>query len=77
MTSAISVMSSVPAWASIDPLPVLAQMRRDEDGDDADREVDPIESLFERARRLVRRDPSAGTAPEAAGPRTATPGEGA
>ena len=50
-----SLMSSVPAWASVDPLPVLAQMRRDPDGDDPDAELDPIEGLFERARRLVRR----------------------
>jgi Cadherin-like len=56
-----SLMSSVPAWAGIDPLPVLAQMRRgddeDADGDgDADGEsVDPVEELFGRARRLLTR----------------------
>jgi hypothetical protein len=72
-----SLMSSVPAWASVDPLPVLAQMRRDEDGEDADREVDPIEGLFERARRLVRGGPTDRPAPEAAGLRAATPEEGA
>lgn len=49
-----TVMSSVPAWAGIDPLPVLAQARRD-DEDDADQDADPIERLFGRARRLMGR----------------------
>jgi hypothetical protein len=70
-------MSSVPAWASVDPLPVLSQMRRDEDGDDADSEIDPVERLFDRARRLVRRDATDGPRPEAAPARAVTPEEGA
>ena len=58
-----SLMSSVPAWASVDPLPVLAQMRRAEGGagDDASDneadETDPLERLFSRARRLLVRPP--------------------
>ena len=56
-----TLMSSVPAWASVDPLPVLSQMRRrgagdgtgaDDDGTEED-EIDPIERLFSRARRLL------------------------
>jgi hypothetical protein len=63
-----TVMSSVPAWAGIDPLPVLAQGRRDDD-DDGDAEADPIERLFGRARRWVARS-------EDAGPRKHVPGIG-
>ncbi|NYG33104.1 cadherin domain-containing protein [Sphaerotilus montanus] len=68
-----SLMSVVPAWAGMDPLPVLAEMRRhaadglatdrtDDDGDSGD---DPIEQLFSKARRLLVR-PAAGSpvAPE-------------
>jgi Tol biopolymer transport system component len=72
-----SLMSSVPAWASVDPLPVLSQMRRAEDGEDPDAEIDPIEGLFERARRLVRRDATDPPATDAAPARAATPEEGA
>jgi hypothetical protein len=71
-----SLMSVVPAWAGMDPLPVLAEMRRAEggaaDADDADdsegddRDVDdPIEKLFSKARRLlVRPVASSPAAPE-------------
>ena len=56
-----TLMSSVPAWASVDPLPVLSQMRRRgagdgtgaDDGGTEDDEIDPIERLFSRARRLL------------------------
>ena len=66
-----SLMSVVPTWAGLDPLPVLSEIRRadgggvagggnDEDeagaGDD-----DPIEKLFSKARRLLVR-PVAGSA---------------
>jgi hypothetical protein len=65
-----SLMSVVPAWAGMDPLPVLAEMRRaeggsagtdDEDGSDDGSEDDPIEKLFSKARRLLVR-PAAGSA---------------
>ena len=64
---AASLMSSVPAWASVDPLPVLKNMRRNADnladeGPEGD-EVDPIDRLFSRARKLL-----AGTAPASAAP---------
>ena len=59
---AACLMSSVPAWASVDPLPVLKNMRRNADnladeGSEGD-EVDPIDRLFSRARKLL-----AGTTP--------------
>lgn len=81
-----SLMSSVPTWAGMDPLPVLAQMRRDNaragEGsgaadddhtttDDSD-ELDPIEQLFSRARRLVQR-PAEVMAPSVAAPAASTP----
>jgi hypothetical protein len=81
-----SLMSSVPTWAGMDPLPVLAQMRRDNaragegsgaadddhtSTDDSD-ELDPIEQLFSRARRLVQR-PAEVMAPSAAAPAASTP----
>jgi hypothetical protein len=59
-----SLMSAVPAWAGMDPLPVLAEMRRAEkgataaagdDGDDGGDDPDPIEKLFSKARRLLAR----------------------
>jgi hypothetical protein len=67
-----SLMSVVPAWAGMDPLPVLAEMRRtggggagtdgaDDGGSDDGGEDDPIEKLFSKARRLLVR-PVAGSA---------------
>jgi hypothetical protein len=55
-----SLMSSVPAWAAIDPLPILGRMRRRGEGDDeddthGDDDEDQIERLFSRARRLQAR----------------------
>jgi hypothetical protein len=64
-----SLMSSVPAWASVDPLPVLAQARRGSDPDDEGAEgdeIDPVDRLFSRARRLIR--------PPAEPPAIPTPG---
>jgi predicted outer membrane repeat protein len=59
-----SLMSSVPAWASVDPLPVLSQARRARDGDDGEageegEEFDPVDRLFSRARRLIKAEPPA------------------
>ncbi|WP_310463386.1 cadherin domain-containing protein [Sphaerotilus sp.] len=56
-----SLMSVVPAWAGMDPLPVLAEMRRAQGGlagsdgaeDDDYGGDDPIEKLFSKARRLL------------------------
>ena len=66
-----SLMSVVPAWAGLDPLPVLSEIRRAEgggaatDGTDEDEagggDDDPIEKLFSKARRLLVR-PTAGSA---------------
>jgi hypothetical protein len=50
-----SVMSSVPAWAAVDPLPILAQMRQRDNDDDEAESADAIEALFGRARRLMAR----------------------
>jgi hypothetical protein len=73
-----SLMSSVPAWASVDPLPVLSQMRRkgngqggtDDDGDEAAEgdEIDPVDRLFSRARRLLGSAPPAPPAETAGAP---------
>jgi hypothetical protein len=67
-----SLMSVVPAWAGMDPLPVLAEMRRaeggrtgggaDDPGDEDMGDDDPIEKLFSKARRLLVR-PLAGPSP--------------
>jgi hypothetical protein len=60
-----SVLSALPAWQIVDPLPVLGTMRRAQDDKDAD--DDAIEGLFQRAR------PRAQPQPENADPtRTAT-----
>ena len=54
-----SLMSALPAWAMVDPLPVLAQMkRRDGRADDGaadDAADDPLEKLFSKARQVVAR----------------------
>jgi hypothetical protein len=39
---ATSLLSSLPAWRFVDPLPVLARMRQGDDEDDTD---DSLESL--------------------------------
>jgi hypothetical protein len=43
-----SVLSALPAWQVVDPLPVLGTMRRAQDDPDAD--DDAIEDLFQRSR---------------------------
>jgi hypothetical protein len=45
-----SLLSSMPAWHVIDPLPVLAGGKRREDDDGGD---DPLERLFGRAKAAV------------------------
>jgi hypothetical protein len=65
-----SLMSALPAWAMVDPMPVLAQMKRrdgnvdDDATDDAgdDQDHDPIERLFSKARQLMR-NPAESIAP--------------
>ena len=60
-----SLMSALPAWAMVDPLPVLAQMkRRDDETDDGgadDDADDPLERLFSKARQIAGRGASAVT----------------
>jgi hypothetical protein len=54
-----SLLSSLPAWSVVDPLPVLARGGQD---DPADAEDDPLEKLFGRARAalgLARNEPPA------------------
>ncbi len=65
---AASLLSALPAWSTIDPLPVLSQMKRREGGpnaagatDDEDDETDPIEKLFGKARQLMGRGATAKT----------------
>ena len=64
-----SLMSAVPAWAGMDPLPVLAQVRREagEGEDDDAAEIDPIEHLFSKARRLIGAPAGAATRPSPEG----------
>ena len=53
-----SLLSTMPAWRVIDPLPVLGAFRNDEDGDDD-------ESLESLVKKGARKKPA--TAPEAVG----------
>jgi hypothetical protein len=48
-----SLISSLPAWHIIDPLPVLSRSRRTRDN--ANAEDDPVEKLFSRAKAAIRR----------------------
>jgi hypothetical protein len=56
-----SLMSALPAWAMVDPMPVLAQMQRrdskaeDDTAGDDDEDHDPIERLFSKARQIMKR----------------------
>jgi hypothetical protein len=65
-----SLMSALPAWAMVDPMPVLAQMKRGDDDEadgDGEHDDDPIEKLFSKARALVQRaevTPLPGLAPQ-------------
>jgi len=47
-----TLVSTLPAWAVIDPLPVLSRAKRDDDEDDGD---DALERLFARARSALTR----------------------
>jgi hypothetical protein len=47
-----SLLSSLPAWHAIDPLPVLGKRGDDED-EDSGAEADPLERLFGRAKDAV------------------------
>jgi hypothetical protein len=45
-----SLLSSLPAWHTMDPMPVLARSNRsEEDGEDDD----PLETLFGRAKAAI------------------------
>jgi hypothetical protein len=57
-----SLLSSLPAWTAIDPLPVLG--RTDQDEDEPGDEADPLERLFGKAKEVMglKREP-APTAP--------------
>jgi hypothetical protein len=46
-----SLLSSLPAWTTIDPLPVLG--RSDQDEDQAGDEADPLERLFGKAKEAL------------------------
>jgi hypothetical protein len=52
-----SVLSALPAWQLIDPLPVLGSLKRTQD--DSDPDDDAIEGLFQRSRTEPR--PAAAT----------------
>ena len=51
-----SVLSALPAWQVVDPLPVLGTMKRARD--DAGADDDAIEGLFQRARPPVQPRPA-------------------
>ncbi|MFO1321697.1 MAG: DUF4347 domain-containing protein [Burkholderiales bacterium] len=48
-----SLLSSLPAWQVVDPLPVLSRQRRDAEDADEDPD-DPLERLFSKAQALKR-----------------------
>jgi len=47
-----SMLSSLPAWQAVDPLPILARGRRAEDEDTS--ATDPLEKLFGKAKAIRR-----------------------
>jgi hypothetical protein len=47
-----SLLSSLPAWHVIDPMPVLARSGRHDDEED-DGDDDPLESLFDKVRSRI------------------------
>jgi hypothetical protein len=47
-----SLLSSLPAWNVVDPLPILANAKRSDEENEED--VDPLEKLFGRARAAIR-----------------------
>jgi len=47
-----SLLSSLPAWNVVDPLPILANAKRSDEDNEED--VDPLEKLFGRARDAIR-----------------------
>jgi hypothetical protein len=52
-----SLLSSLPAWQVVDPMPILDRSKRsEEEDDDGD---DPLETLFNRARAAVGLGPRA------------------
>jgi hypothetical protein len=67
-----SLLSSLPAWSVVDPLPVLARGRQDDEA--AGAEDDPLEKLFGRARAALglARDEPPPQPPEAAAMTPAT-----
>lgn len=50
-----SLMSSLPAWRVLDPLPILGRSRDDEEESDGEGPDDPLERLFMRARTALGR----------------------
>lgn len=62
-----SLMSSLPAWRVLDPLPILGRSRDDEEESDGEGPDDPLERLFTRARTAL------GRGVEAQAPVTETP----
>ena len=50
-----SLMSSLPAWRVLDPLPILGRTRDDDDEPDGEGPDDPLERLFMRARSALGR----------------------
>jgi hypothetical protein len=57
-----SLLSSLPAWHAIDPLPVLG--RTDQDEEEGAEEADPLERLFGKAKEAIGLKP--GSPPRAA-----------
>jgi hypothetical protein len=50
-----SLMSSLPAWRVLDPLPILGRSRDEDEDSDGEGPDDPLERLFMRARTALSR----------------------
>ena len=48
-----SLLSSMPAWRMVDPLPVLGRLADDDDEEDDGEDDDSLETLVERKNRVV------------------------
>jgi hypothetical protein len=57
-----SVVSALPAWVMLDPLPVLAQLKRERPpGEDGDDDSDAVETLFDGAHGAAVSPPADGS----------------
>jgi hypothetical protein len=62
-----TVLSSLPAWRLVDPLPVLEHLKESDDDDDADAADDTLESLVARNNQAAEAESRDGEAAPAKG----------